>query len=268
MKKKIVFIFIGLILVVPFLFSVGLDISGQVSPVGFMNFSVWTKYNKESFPGALKEAEKKLSDALGAGTLVARDKFVHDSYNAYTIGADFRISGAYIMLNVGFPRQTITQGIDPLNSFLQNSGNPGAKLTGGSFIFNGQIGGGITLFRSLPINLFLGAGIGFDFIKTTRKIENGLLPYGSDWTEERLLGLLGIGVNVGVSYYFVSHVGIFAGVTDNLSLIQMANQRYYRSPDYIFYVNGGKNGEKDVKKLVSALVANNVTIRLGVALKL
>jgi len=272
MKKKIVFVFIGLTLIAPFLFSAGFDISGQVSPIGFMNFSVWTKYKEGSFPDALKEAEKKLSDAVGTGQLVSRDKFIHDSYNAYTIGADFNVRNMYVTLNVGFPLQTVTQGgIDPLNSFLKNSGNPNAKLTGGSFIFNGQIGGGITLFRSLPLNVFLGAGIGFDFIKTTRKIEDGLLPVGSGWTEERLMGLLGIGVNVGVSYYFIPHVGLFAGVTDNLSLIQMFNQRYYKSPAYYFFVNGdknGKDGKKDINKLISVLVANNVAIRLGVALKL
>ena len=97
------------------------------------------------------------------------------------------------------------------------------------------------------------------------------MPVASDWTEERLLGLLGIGINVGASYYFVPHVGIFAGITDNLSLIQMVNQRYYTSPDYYFYVNGdknGKDGSKDIKKMISALVANNVAIRLGLALKL
>jgi hypothetical protein len=271
MKKKIVFIFTGLMLVVPRLFSAGLDISGQVSPVGFMNFSVWTKYNKESFPGALKEAEEQLSKILGQGQLRQKDDFIRDSYNAYAIGADFRIRSMYITLNVGFPRQTITQSIDPLNSFLKNSGKSDVKLTGGSFIFSGQIGGGITLFRSSPFNLFLGAGVGFDFIKTTRKIENGLLPIGSGWTEERLMGLLGIGVNVGASYYFVPHIGLFAGITDNLSFVQMFNQRYYTSPDYSFYVNGdknGKDGKKDVKKLISALVANNVAIRLGIALKL
>ena len=134
-----------------------------------------------------------------------------------------------------------------------------------------QIGGGMTFFRTSPFNLFLGAGVSFDFIKTARKIGNGLLPVASDWTEERLLGLLGIGINVGASYYFVPHVGIFAGITDNLSLIQMVNQRYYTSPDYYFYVNGdknGKDGSKDIKKMVSALVANNVAIRLGLALKL
>lgn len=58
MKKKIVFVFIGLTLIAPFLFSAGFDISGQVSPIGFMNFSVWTKYKEGSFPDALKEAEK------------------------------------------------------------------------------------------------------------------------------------------------------------------------------------------------------------------
>ena len=271
MKKKIVCILASLLFIVPLLFSVSYDISGQVSPVGFMNFSVWTKYNNDSFPGALKEAEKKLSDALGTGKVIEKRNFVRDSYNAYAIGADFRMSGMYVTLNVGFPRETVVQSIDPLNSFLKNSGKSDAKLTGGSFIFSGQIGGGITLFRSSPFNLFLGAGVGFVFIKTTRKIENGLLPIGSDWTEERLMGLLGIGVNVGASYYFVPHVGIFAGITDNLSLIQMANQRYYTSPAYDFYVNGnenGKDGSRDIKKMISALVANSVTVRLGIALKL
>lgn len=135
-----------------------------------------------------------------------------------------------------------------------------------------QIGDGMTFFRSSPFNLFLGAGVGFDFIKTTRKIGSGLVPIdGSDFIEERLMGLLGIGINVGASYYFVPYVGIFAGITDNLSLIQMANQRYYRytkaGTDFLYYVNS-KEEQKDIKKMVSALVANNVAIRLGLALKL
>ena len=263
MKKKIVCILAGLLFIVPLLFSVSYDISGQVSPIGFMNFSVWTKYKHDGFSkDALKEDEKKLSDAFGVGKLYAQEKFVQDSYNAYTIGADFRIKGGYVTLNVGFPRRT----------FTDVGGKVGTALNATSFIFSGQIGGGMTFFRSSPFNLFLGAGVGFDFVKTTRKIESGLVPIGgSDFIEERLIGLLGIGINVGARYYFVPHVGIFAGITDNLSLIQMANQRYYRYTKagigYLYYVNS-KEEQKDIKKMVSALVANNVAIRLGIALKL
>ena len=51
----------------------------------------------------------------------------------------------------------------------------------------------------------------------------------------------------------------------------MANQRYYRytkaGTDFLYYVNS-KEEQKDIKRMVSALVANNVAIRLGLALKL
>ena len=39
MKKKILCMFIGLMLMAPFVFSEGVGFSAQVSPVGFMNFN-------------------------------------------------------------------------------------------------------------------------------------------------------------------------------------------------------------------------------------
>ena len=44
---------------------------------------------------------------------------------------------------------------------------------------------------------------------------------------DSLIGLLGLGLNVGVSFYFLPHVGLFAGVTDNISFVQMYNKQYY-----------------------------------------
>ena len=245
MKKKILCMFIGLMLMAPFVFSEGVGFSAQVSPVGFMNFNVWTKYDKDTIAHASTEVRKIFKDY---------DKFFHDGYNMYALGADLRIRSAYLTLNVGLPRQ-IT--IDDIKNF-------GGTLNNNSFIFNGQLGCGGTFFKDSPINLFVGGGVGFDIIRTTRNIPATALALAG-WTEDRLIGLLGLGLNVGVSFYFLPHVGIFAGVTDNLSFIQVSNQQYYTHgtvPEYL------QKGVKDAKQAVSGLLANNFTARLGIAFKL
>ncbi|EPF28196.1 hypothetical protein DWB79_09570 [Treponema medium] len=245
MKKKILCMFIGLTLMAPLVFSDGVDFSAQVSPVGFMNFNVWTKYDKDTIAKASETVKKLFKDY---------NKFFHDGYNMYTLGVDFRISGAYLTLNVGLPRKI---SIDDIKDF-------GGTLNNNSFIFNGQLGYGATFFKESPVNLFVGGGIGFDIIRTTRDIPATALAL-AEWQEERLIALLGLGLNVGVSFYFLPHVGIFAGVTDNLSFIQVSNQQYYTKAGALFYL---QNGVKDIKKMTSGLLANNVTARLGIAFKL
>lgn len=228
----------------PLVFSDGVGFSAQVSPVGFMNFNVWTKYDKNT----IADAHAKVKN------LFTGDKFFHDGYNMYALGVDLSMSGAYLTLNVGLPKKI---SINDIKNF-------GDTLRGNSFIFNGQLGYGATFFKDLPVNLFVGGGVGFDVIKTTRDIPAGILDAAS-WTEDRLIALLGLGLNVGVSFYFLPHVGVFAGVTDNLSFIQISNQRYYTNTNASIYF---KNGAKDIKKMTSGLLANNFTARSGIASKL
>lgn len=270
MKKKCIITLVILLAFSNAVFSYGMGVSGQVSPLGFMNFSVWTKYNTNNFPELLKNKENELSNKVGGGKLVAKDKFLKESYNAYCLGLDLRFSYAYMTLNFGFPTTMVSHGRDPLNSFLKNN-DKAPVFKGGSIIFNGHLGAGYTLFESSPLNIFAGAGLSFDIIKTTRVIGKGILT-NDEWREVRTLGLLGLGANVGVSYYFINNVGIFGGITDSFSFAQLLNQRYYDSDDYTFYINSrtndNKDGDKSVKDLVSLVLANNFVIRLGVALRL
>ena len=245
MKKKILCMFIGLTLMAPLVFSEGVGFSAQVSPVGFMNFNVWTKYDKNTIANASAEVKQLFKDY---------DKFFHDGYNMYALGADLRISSAYLTLNVGLPRKI---SINDIKDF-------GGTLKTNSFIFNGQLGYGTTFFKDSPINLFVGGGVGFDIIRTTRDMPAAALALAG-WQEDRLIALLGLGLNVGVSFYFLPHVGIFAGVTDNLSFVQVSNQQYYTHAGASVYF---KNGAKDIKKMTSGLLANNFTARLGIAFKL
>ena len=244
MKKKRAFIFIGLMVIAPLAFSGGVDFSMQISPAGFMNFNVWTKYNKVT----IAQASAEVKD------LFKENKFFQDGYNMYALGADLRISSMYLTLNVGLPR---TISINDIQNF-------GETLEKNSFIFDGQLGCGGTFFKESPVNLFIGGGISFDVIKTTRAIPAEALALVG-WQEDRLIGVLGIGLNLGVSFYLLPHVGLFAGVTDNLSFVQVSNQRYYANGTVTIYF---KNSAKDIKKMISALVANNVTARLGIAFKL
>lgn len=245
MKKKILCMFIGLTLMAPLVFSEGVGFSAQVSPVGFMNFNVWTKYDKNTIANASTEVKQLFKDY---------DKFFHDGYNMYALGADLRISSAYLTLNVGLPRKISINDIKDFGGTLKNN----------SFIFNGQLGYGGTFFKDSPINLFVGGGVGFDIIRTTRDMPAAALSLAG-WQEDRLIALVGLGLNVGVSFYFLPHVGIFAGVTDNLSFVQVSNQQYYTNAGLSVYF---KDGAKDIKKMTSGLLANNFTARLGIAFKL
>ncbi|UTC43726.1 hypothetical protein [Treponema sp. OMZ 857] len=78
MKKTILCMLIGLTLMAPLVFSDGVGFSAQVSPVGFMNFNVWTKYDKNT----IADAHAKVKN------LFTGDKFFHDGYNMYALGVD------------------------------------------------------------------------------------------------------------------------------------------------------------------------------------
>lgn len=250
------------------------DISGDVG-LGYMNYSLFTTFNSSALKSDLKNS---LSGALGEGNLKYDEPKSQDSYNALGVGLSVKISYFFTNLTVGFPFMQVPTGYDPLAAKLNDAGVSN-RLTN-SVILDWQIGGGVTLFKNRPLNIFLGAGLGIGYIRTGRKLPKAFVdtikdkhnkPVAANLDEIRSIAMLGIGVDVGIKYFFTQHIGLVLDIKDTVYFFPLSNQRYYRGTD----VNGRnftytitKDNNQEVKSLIKRSWANNFNIRLGLALKL
>lgn len=272
--KKIIFI----VLALGCMFSLSafdlLDVSGDVG-LGYMNHTMVTVYN-DSLKEGLAEG---LSDALGEGNLTLDAPRSVDAYNALALGLKLKVSYFYTNVSVGFPFTQVPTGDDPLGQKLKDMG--ATNQLNNSVIVDGQIGAGINLLKSLPVNLFVGGGLGLNYIKTTRK-----LPYefvqtikdkkgnvvAKELNETRSIAMAGLGVNVALNYYFTKNIGISFDIKDTVHFIPMSNQRYYRGKrkddgrGFTYTIT--KDDKTDIKNLIKSSWANNFTLRLAVAFKL
>ena len=83
--------------------------------------------------------------------------------------------------------------------------------------------------------------------------------------------MLGIGVDVGIKYFFTQHIGIVMDIKDTVYFLPLLNKRFYRGTDVHgrdFTYTITKGNTEDVKSLIKHSWANNFNIRLGVAFRL
>ncbi|PIE98856.1 MAG: hypothetical protein CR988_01390 [Treponema sp.] len=243
--------------------GVGIDISGSVNPVGYMNHTITTVYKDGALSAELEDA----FSALGSGTLTVGDKKSKQVYNAYALGLDLHISYFYMGLVVGLPSKQINEGLDIAKITTKK---PVQSKIGGSVIVDGQFGGGITLLKGKPFNVFVGAGVTVNYIYFKRKMPEGFLLSGLKLTEYRHIMQGGVGVNVALNYFFTKNIGVAFTMSDSVLFLRLMNQHYFagttatgRSVRYTLNKNG-VSARDNIKRQW----ANNFTARLGVALKL
>lgn len=274
--KKFIFIVLvlGCILPLSALDFDFMDISGDVG-LGYMNHNMVTVYNTDSLKANLAQG---LGDALGQGNLTMDAPKSVDSYNALALGLKLKISYVYANISVGFPFTQIPTGDDPLGQKLKDMG--ATNKLNNSVIVDGQIGLGINILKSLPVNLFVGGGLGINYIQTKRKLPDEYVKtikdkdgniVAKELNETRSIAMAGLGINAALNYYFTKNIGISFDIKDTVYFIPMSNQRYYKGKA----INGSgftytitSDGKQDINSLINYSWANNLALRLAVAFKL
>ncbi|AIN93302.1 DUF2715 domain-containing protein [Treponema putidum] len=274
--KKFIFIVLvlGCILPLSALDFDFMDISGDVG-LGYMNHNMVTVYNTDSLKANLAQG---LGDALGQGNLTMDAPKSVDSYNALALGLKLKISYVYANISIGFPFTQIPTGDDPLGQKLKDMG--ATNKLNNSVIVDGQIGLGINILKSLPVNLFVGGGLGINYIQTKRKLPDEYVKTIKDkdgnivareLNETRSIAMAGLGINAALNYYFTKNIGISFDIKDTVYFIPMSNQRYYKGKA----INGSgftytitSDGKQDINSLINYSWANNLALRLAVAFKL
>ena len=272
--KKIIFI----ILALSCMFSLSafdfMDISGDVG-IGYMNHNMVTVY-KDALKNNLADG---LGAALGPGNLTMDAPRSVDSYNALAIGVKLKMDYLYANISIGFPFTQIPTGEDPLGQKLKEIG--ATNKLDNSVIVDSQIGFGINILKSSPLNFFVGGGLGINYIKTKRKLPDEYVKTITDpvthevlakeLNETRSIAMAGLGINVAVNYYFTKNIGISFDIKDTVYFIPMSNQRYYKGKA----INGSgftytiiKEKKQDIQSLIKYSWANNLALRLAVAFKL
>lgn len=272
--KKILFI----ILALSCMFSLSafdfMDISGDVG-IGYMNHNMVTVY-KDALKNNLADG---LGAALGPGNLTMDAPRSVDSYNALAIGVKLKMDYLYANISIGFPFTQIPTGEDPLGQKLKEI--DATNKLDNSVIVDSQIGFGINILKSSPLNFFVGGGLGINYIQTKRKLPDEYVKTITDpvthevlakeLNETRSIAMAGLGINVAVNYYFTKNIGISFDIKDTVYFIPMSNQRYYKGKA----INGSgftytitKDDKQDIKSLIKYSWANNLALRLAVAFKL
>ena len=272
--KKILFI----ILALSCMFSLSafdfMDISGDVG-IGYMNHNMVTVY-KDALKNNLADG---LGAALGPGNLTMDAPRSVDSYNALAIGVKLKMDYLYANISIGFPFTQIPTGEDPLGQKLKEI--DATNKLDNSVIVDSQIGFGINILKSSPLNFFVGGGLGINYIQTKRKLPDEFVKtikdpvtnavLAKELNETRSVAMAGLGINVAVNYYFTKNIGISFDIKDTVYFIPMSNQRYYKGKA----INGSgftytiiKEKKQDIQSLIKYSWANNLALRLAVAFKL
>lgn len=272
--KKIIFI----ILALSCMFSLSafdfMDISGDVG-LGYMNHNMVTVYNTDTLKTNLADG---LGAALGSGNLKMDAPRSVDTYNALAIGLKLKISYVYANISVGFPFTQIPTGDDPLGQKLKDMG--ATNKLNNSVIVDSQIGLGINILKSLPVNIFVGGGLGINYIQTKRKLPDEFVKtikdkhgniVAKELNETRSIAMAGLGINVALRYYFTKNIGVSFDIKDTVHFIPFSNKRYYKGrtidgSNFTYTII--KDKKQDIKSLIKYSWANNLTLRLAVAFKL
>ena len=272
--KKIVFIIVALSCMLSLSAFDFMDISGDVG-IGYMNHSMVTVYNRDSFKANLVEG---LESAIGSGNVEMDAPKAVDSYNALAIGLNLKMSYVYANISVGLPFTQIPTGDDPLAKKLKELGATN-KLKN-SVIVDGQIGVGINVLKSLPVNIFVGGGLGVNYIQTRRDLPDEFVKtikdkhgnlVAKELNETRSVAMAGLGINVALRYYFTKNIGVSFDIKDTVHFIPFSNKRYYKGrtidgSNFTYTII--KDKKQDIKSLIKYSWANNLTLRLAVAFKL
>lgn len=264
--RKFIMTFLTVLLAVS-LSAEGIGISINIDPLGYMNHTIVTTYDKGGLEANLGD---KFNAALGAGTLQVGDQNRKDIYNAYALGLDINYSFFYASISLGLPTKIITNGFDLVERNWPGAYKDSNKI-GGTIILDSQLGGGATLLKDKPLNIFVGGGIAVNYIHVKRPIASGSALISTldvkSMTEFRNIVQGGLGLRAGVTYKVMPNVGVNLTLTDSIHFIKLFNQTKFagETKDRLQYnYMLAKDGKDD--KMIKRQFANNFVLRLGVGL--
>lgn len=237
-QKKLIIVSAVLLLSAVGMFA---DTAIFVGPA-FTNYIVRTKMD-ENLTGQIQNI---VGDAIG--------NVKSETNNTAAFAIDLRGSFFYLMAQMAFPGSSHS---DIVKATMDK------KFNWNGIMLDTQLGGGITLFKESPLNLFVGAGAGLNTIYTKQELDATTAGLGKiSYTRFDLM--VGAGVNILASLYLAEHLGIYVGVADTVYFAPVKTQRLFEGTGLLKNIN---LTQSDQNSNVKNNFANSLNIKAGLTIK-
>lgn len=236
-QKKLIIVSAVLLLSAVGMFA---DTAIFVGPA-YTNYLVKTKVSGDGLTSS--EVKEILGDAIG--------KVKDETNNTAAFAIDLRGSFFYLMAQMAFPGSSHS---DIVKATMDK------KFNWNGIMLDTQLGGGITLFKESPLNLFVGVGGGLNTIYTKQEIDAGAILGKISYTKFDLM--VGAGVNILASLYLAEHLGIYVGVADTVYFAPVKTQRLFEGTKLLKNINLTQTDSK-----VKNNFANSLNIKAGLTIK-
>jgi len=283
---------LGIILAFLFLatlsFCEGFKLSGGIG-FAYMNHYAISKYKVDN--DFKKMLEKELA-GLTTGDAIIETESSKKLYNSMMVGLELRAGkeftynefGGYFSLNVGIPYNVSLIIPSPTDVVLQASSI--TKLNS-SFIADTQGGLYINLFNKKACQLYIGTGLAFNWVKSIRELPVSSLgnltkldgtPVDTssieNISEQSVVKMVGVGINVGLTYYFSDSIGLFFSINDSCYFRDIGSEyglvgKLITGQTFSYKVaKDGKISGEDVSSFGRHTFANNFGIKGGFAFRI
>jgi len=270
------------------LFSEGFKLSGGVG-FSYMNHYTLSMYKIDS---AFTQILEKELAFLGKGEAIVENPSSKKMYNSMMVGLDLKFGkdlidkefGGYVSINVGFPFKVSIKAPSPMDMILHTSSL--TKLNS-SIITDSQAGFYLNLFSTSPVQLYIGTGLAFNWAKSQRDlpIESLSKIIKSDGTpvdtssidsisEVSIIKMLGLGLDIGLTYYFSDSIGLFFSIHDSFYFYDLGSDLNLtgklKSGNTFTYkiAKDGKLGNTDTASFGKNTFANNLGLKAGFSFRI
>lgn len=277
-----------LFVVIGTLFAEGFKLSGGVG-FSYMNHYALSKYTVDSSFKKLVEDEL---NALTKGDATVESETAKKLYNSMMVGLDIKAGrdytynefGGYFSVNVGLPFDVKFLSPSPMDVALKSTT---VTNLNSSFITDTQFGLYINLFTQSPVQLYIGTGLAFNWTKTMRELpvdslsnlkksDGSAINVSSieSISEQANVKMLGVGVNIGLTYYFSNSIGLFFSITDSCYFYDMGSDSHLvgklSSGQTFSYriAKDGRVGNADIASFGKNTFANNLGAKAGFAFRI
>lgn len=277
-----------LLVAIGVVFAEGFKLSGGVG-FGYMNHYGLSKYKVDSTFKKLVEDEL---NGLTKGYATVESETAKKLYNSLMVGLDIRAGrdytynefGGYFSMNVGLPFSVKFISPSPMDLALKSTGV--TKLNS-SFITDTQFGMYINLFSQSPVQFSIGTGLAFNWARTMRdlpveSLENLKKADGTPIStssiesiaEQSNVKMLGVGVNVSLTYFFSNSIGLFFSINNSCYFYDMGSDSHLMgklsSGQTFSYkiAKDGKVGNADIASFGKNTFANNLGAKMGFSFRI
>ncbi|MGP1439926.1 MAG: hypothetical protein ACTTJ3_04205 [Treponema sp.] len=270
------------------LFSEGFKLSGGVG-FSYMNHYALSKYKIDTALSNMLESELGV---LGKGEAIVENATAKKMYNSMMAGLDLKFGrdftynefGGYVSINVGFPFNVSIKTPSPMDLILHATTL--TKLNS-SLITDTQAGFYINLFSSSPVQLYIGTGLAFSWAKSQRDLPITSLSNikKSDGTpidtslfdsisEVSIIKMLGVGTDIGLTYYFSDSIGLFFAVHNSFYFYDLGSDlnltgKLKNGNTFTYKIaKDGKLANSDTASFGKNTIANNFGVKAGFSFRI